>query len=406
MLVVTAAVIVLGLPHRASLSIIILAVFWILEGNYSEKFRIIKSNKIIWLFIGLFSLYPLSLLYTENMSNGLFNVEKHLAFLSLPLIILTSNIPSRYISYTKVSLVFASIAGITFCLLVALVDYLLTGEIMALVDENIINKFTYYGLTRAIEKWHPLYISMFLNFSWVFILNELISRWVSIRLIFKSLYIFIILYILVCVVLLNSLNGIFTMVALLLIIPTYLLLKKGRYKTLIFSLTVSFILLSAIIYTTDSIRIKLTDVFTDKLEATDNFKERNALTIRLAKWESGWEIIQANLWLGIGPGDTKSELIEVYNAKGFDYLAEQGYNAHNQYIEFLIAFGLAGFIIYMTLLILFFKESFRKNNLIIFSTVIVISLSGMTESILDRQHGIMLFSFLLPLLYYESRRSD
>ncbi|MDF2449151.1 MAG: Lipid core - O-antigen ligase [Bacteroidota bacterium] len=71
---------------------IILAANWLLEKNFSDKLRQLKSNRIFLILTTLFILHVIGIIYTENMQQGLNELRNKLPLLTLP-IILFSTIP-------------------------------------------------------------------------------------------------------------------------------------------------------------------------------------------------------------------------------------------------------------------------------------------------------------------------
>lgn len=387
--------------YRAGLVIILIGIFWLLEGDFKNKFKKGKSSIELLLFVILYLLYIISLLYTENIDNGLSNVKKHLSFITLPLLIYTSNLSEKISQRILKLFSYASIIGIMFCIGVASIDYFLTNEITVKLEESLYNKFLYYGLTRAIEGWHPIYVGMFLNFSWVFIFLDLNDNWRNYSFFYKSGMITAIFIAFIGIILLGSINGTFTLTILLISVPLYILFKDKKFKIAISIISIIAISGIVIFSTSDFLNQKFTSVFEEGIKPTDTEEERNALTIRLAKWESSLDVIKENPILGTGPGDTKYDLIKSYKKNGYPYLANQGYNAHNQYFEFLIAFGVLGLLLFLTILAKFTIKGIKTSNILLLSLIAIIFLAGLSESILDRQQGIMFFSFLLPILSYD-----
>ena len=69
---------------------IILATNWLLEGNFSWKWRQLKSSKIFWVLASLFFLHVFGMTYTENISKGLDDLRNKMPLLVLPLILFST----------------------------------------------------------------------------------------------------------------------------------------------------------------------------------------------------------------------------------------------------------------------------------------------------------------------------
>src|SRR6185369_12555347 len=76
--------------QASSGSIILLAFMWLLEGNFTYKWKLFKQRPLVWLFCLFYFLYLSGILYSQNESVGNFELEKKVSLFSLPLIIGTS----------------------------------------------------------------------------------------------------------------------------------------------------------------------------------------------------------------------------------------------------------------------------------------------------------------------------
>lgn len=398
LLICLPVIINLGNPRWSSVFVIFLSLSWILEGGLKEKFqRGLRSPLFIGFFL-LFLCYPMSLLYTEHLGNGWFNVEKHLSFLFIPLIILTSEITKKHVDQILDFFVYSLVVLLVFCLLVAIHSYLMTGETEVRVGEIIANKFQYYGFVRAIPGWHPTYIAMYLNLAIAIMVVKTAESWRVAGNNIKWLQIMILLFCVVSVLLLSSMAGIVSLVIVLLFLSSYLLIKYRKKRVLIIFIVVFTAVTGGTAIIDNRISESFKSFYFDEIKPTDDQSERNNLTIRLAKWETSFEVIRDNFWFGVAPGDTKYELYKGYMKNQYTYLASKKYNAHNQYLEIMLAFGIVGFSIFTFICGYCLFRGFSEKNLLLITVIFVVGLTCVSESILDRQQGIMFFSLFLPLL--------
>jgi len=115
---------------------------------------------------------------------------------------------------------------------------------------------------------------------------------------------------------------------------------------------------------------------------------------------------QDNWTFGVGTGDARSIYREAYENGNFDLAFEKNYNAHNQYLEFLVSNGLIGLIVYILVLLLFvYKTKLNKEALSFFIVIIFFSIS---ESFFGRSQGVLIFSFFYSflILYYNSKTQN
>ena len=138
----------------------------------------------------------------------------------------------------------------------------------------------------------------------------------------------------------------------------------------------------------------------------------NGITLRLVQWRLGWEILnEKQAWLtGTGQDKKQSLLDEQYRELGVytgnsdlgdtGYL---GYNFHNQYVETLVGTGIIGFASFL-LLLGYILATGRKERIFPLAFFVLTALLFMTESVLERQAGIMLFC--LAACTFRSKASD
>jgi O-antigen ligase len=141
-------------------------------------------------------------------------------------------------------------------------------------------------------------------------------------------------------------------------------------------------------------------VFQDKYEYDSPL---DGISLRLIQWRFGLEIIsEQNAWIS-GVGITESQ--KLLNTKYLEYnlytgneeLGDTGYidyNFHNQYVETLLSTGITGLL--MLILIIIATFTFYRKSLVFPALSILITvLFFFTESVLERQAGILVFSMMI-----------
>lgn len=120
---------------------------------------------------------------------------------------------------------------------------------------------------------------------------------------------------------------------------------------------------------------------------------------RILIWQSAWAVIQDNFWFGTGLGNDNDALHAEYERRGYNFLLEKKLNAHNQFLQTFLALGVGAFlyfIVYMSLPI-FYGIKNRDFLLLLFGLIILIN--SLTESILNRQAGIVFWTIWGTLLF-------
>ncbi|MCP4970713.1 MAG: O-antigen ligase family protein [Arcobacter sp.] len=120
-----------------------------------------------------------------------------------------------------------------------------------------------------------------------------------------------------------------------------------------------------------------------------------ALDFRIQIWEAGLKVIKNNIFFGVLTNPEKDVLNYQHYLDGKYYFLDSDLNMHNQYLSFLMRFGIIGVAIFSLLaimpIILMFKLNRVNKEFIGFS--IIVLMVFYIENILNRHHGIVFFTF-------------
>lgn len=114
---------------------------------------------------------------------------------------------------------------------------------------------------------------------------------------------------------------------------------------------------------------------------------------------SSGEVVKNNVFLGVGTNKVSQNLEIVYNKKGIDTPFYSN-NPHNQFLYILVAYGIVGFLVYLSLQVYFVRQAWILRNKIFLYILAFFTLVSLTETILIRQQGIILYSLVLSYLFY------
>lgn len=121
---------------------------------------------------------------------------------------------------------------------------------------------------------------------------------------------------------------------------------------------------------------------------------------RMEHLKAGFNVFKDNFWFGVGTGDVKSAFNKYYDDVNSPLSEDVRHRAHNQFLTFLIAFGILGFI--LTLFTLVFPIWNEKGNLnayfIIFITIAFFSF--LAEDVLETSAGSMFFAYFYSLFLF------
>jgi O-antigen ligase len=319
-------------------------------------------------------------------------VEKSLSLLCFPIIGLLINLTETQVKTAVKFFMYACALGAFYCLVVSVISII---ETSSLINVSKISDREYYffinrELTQAIDL-DPLYFSMYINFIAAFFFSN------PQHLHFKIDFI-VLIFLLIFNVLILSLNGIFVFLLLgICFIIKYLLQKKRpKYLYIIICFT-SFCFFLAFCFF-KPIKNRLTFSTHYNLEDA-HIGKWNTVSLRLAIWENSAEVIAENPWIGVGTGDVGDKLNQKYIEKKFALGKLLSFNAHNQFLQTYLMHGIAGFLVLMLLLLIPLWDAFKQRDALLFSFIVIVGLGFLSESIFERQKGIVFFSLFYTMLY-------
>lgn len=370
-----------------SICLALLFLFSFLWANkkYYKNF-ISSSNSIFVLFLLFFLIQFFGVFYSENLNLALDNIKKSSVILIL--IISFYNI-KEIIDYNKVTIsILGLILGVFTILISAHTNILSKIFSEDLPMSSLITNFTRVDFVKeAIVEVHPPYLGMLI----VFILVPVTKLFLFKKKIFNFICIlFILSYLLLSLYEVSSLMSLFLLVVLIFLI-TILLLIKNKWKTL-FSLFLVLTFLSN--FFLSFIETKKVSEFgggslVNKIDWVF-FKEKGD-TSRPHNWKSVIKVFKKNIFFGVGNDGGILQLQSNRDKNSESYINK--HNAHNQYLEIILRHGIVGSIIYIFLLMTIVVKSIRSNNIIFLWFIIVFLISSLTESYLQRQIGLVFFTF-------------
>ena len=350
--------------------------------------------KMLLLQISLFTIYAISLFWTENYSKGWASLTTKLSLIILP--VCFAMCPVERKSRVLLSFVAGVFMASIICYSYAFYNYYYSHHVYG----NNMYYFFYEFLARGVGL-HSAYFSLFVSFS-IFILSILCYQyWTQLNKIFKALAIFVILYLIVFNFLLSSRMP---LVIFLVIFIGFLVVNLIKYRLVLYSAFVVFAILILSLLLTDNF-FKERFLKFDKLEYTiddPNFKSWNGITTRMAIWTCTWQIIKDNPF-GVGIGDAQEALKDKYRKVGFKYALNSDYNEHNQYWQVTLSVGYLGLILLIGSLVIPLYSSLRNHNKLAVVFYLLIIGVFISESYLSRYHGVVFFAFFSALFMFNRK---
>lgn len=131
------------------------------------------------------------------------------------------------------------------------------------------------------------------------------------------------------------------------------------------------------------------------------------IDVRTRVWYSTIQIIKEKPITGVGLPDVKRRLKEEYIRQNFTLEADLNLNAHNQFLETQVTFGVVGTLMLLWMLLTPIIERKRlKFQLQAIFLVLILIINLLFESMLNRQWGIMMFVLFYCIIVYQPTARD
>jgi O-antigen ligase len=259
---------------------------------------------------------------------------------------------------------------------------------------NSVEAFLYQNFSSSI---HPTYYAMFLCMAIIisienFIKPDFFPKNITLK--------FILLVIpFIGTILLSTKSGLITLIVLMLYYGFKISFSKinESKNTLKIKLIFWFFVILSSFFILRSDRFYVASLGLKQIHEKP-FEELGTAGQRILIWESVLEIAENKWLLGTGVGNDQQALNQTYREKKLVPFYEKSLNAHNQFLQALLILGICGFIFFVVYLSYPLTAGWRLNNPYLICFGIIILINALTESILNRQAGIIfwtLWSFIL-----------
>jgi len=323
-----------------------------------------------------------SLLYTQDLDNGFFNLEKYLGLIIFPIIIFSGPpIPKSIFNKVLDSFLVSCFIACAFCLIYAFSRNLLFNNLSSIIGR-------YYGtnLTSILDTSH-VYLGIYLLFCLAILYQRLSQKITPIS---AFLFVYFVVFLLLSAAKMATVALILLSLFNVIIAPT-----KRPIKAL----------LSFIIIGVTSTLIMVTPVFNrfERLLNQENFTTGdnyyNDIGARISILKCTFESYQhIPILIGDGIGDGQNTLDKSYENNGYISLSRM--NSHNQYLYFIITIGLMGLVVFVKTLVYIFEKAWKDKNTLYINLILIIVLSALTEAILESNKGIIFYSFFQSLFAF------
>jgi O-antigen ligase len=357
---------------------------------FTKKNKKIKYPiKKVLQFTSIYLILLISLIFSDNFTH----VDKQLST-RLSLLIVPISVGFLYSSGRKISLRFF----LRFIKILLYVSTIFSFWILLLLFQLGVfsNSMSLYDAIAYItnEMWvisqHPIYASIFIAIS----ILLTIYLWFVIKKRHVILYTSPLVLLNLFTLLMLERRGVLLSFILSLIIIIFSFIKT---KVLNKSLKI-FAVLSLIIGFIFIISSNRFQELYQKKNYT-NVIEFNSTSLRYGIYYCALEKIKKSPLVGYGIGDVQIELNKCYDNRS-KFLTELTYNSHNQYLSYFLSSGIFGFLLLLFLLLRTAVDAIKNKNTLLLSITVFFAINMLFENILERQSGVVLFSFYICLFSF------
>lgn len=365
-----------GLP--VILLIIVAFILFFAKRKYPFNFK-----KILF-YASLYILYLLSLIFTTNFVDIDKTLTTRVSILIFPLLfgLINTSITSITKKQFHVFLSTYFIASIIYCGLIILFFYQ-SGFLTENVNINL-----YYSHLKD-KMWginqHPIYAAMFIAIGVLFGMQLLYS----VKKITHKVGIIIGLITLFSMLLFLSRKGVLLAVFIALVVHMIYHLKNRKQKKYV---VIGLIVIGLMVLVAPVTQKRFKEVFSSR--SYSQIEGTNSTSIRFGIYKCAIKKIKEKPILGHGIGDVRTELNSCY-AQTSSILTRGNYNSHNQYINIWLSCGIIGLLVFVVFIFVNVKMALVQKNTLCLSLILFFCILMLFENILERQSGVILFSFII-----------
>lgn len=365
---------------------------WLFTLQFGAKLKLLSKNQLAALPLAYFVWVVLGGIYSALPGEAEKDIVLKIPFAAWPILVGSVLLfHERHRQALIKGFVLFTAAAILLNFFTSIYSYSITGD----------QSHLYFSKLVSFKMIPPHYLGMYINFAYAVVLYRLLVKkpllgrgWVSIIL----LMVYFIALVFLSVRMQFITFAIVNLAVFSIFYKEVSLLKKTLWASGI------LVLMFALMMALPGPRSRMIDTVNEILsfEGMVNNKQTNA---RKFLWREGVKVCAENFWWGTGTGEADvalNEKLKPINAKFWDgkthfYLRDKNYNFHNAYLQHWATHGFIGFIIFMAM---FLVPLWRKGVPIEGKLFLMVcALSFITESMLQRQAGVLFFSFFYAVFF-------
>lgn len=133
--------------------------------------------------------------------------------------------------------------------------------------------------------------------------------------------------------------------------------------------------------------------------------EQTSISIRTPITHCAFSLLEEHWMLGTGQLELQPALDRCYMELGQEAMMKQGYGPHCQPLQWWLAFGIAGLAAFLLLFGWSMREARRHKDHMHLAFLVFLLLCCLTEDLLTRQWGVVLFAFFNTLFIAAQREA-
>lgn len=376
-----------------TLGLMLFSLVWLVTLRFGRKFRMLASQLPALLSLAYLAWVAAGTLYSDESANAIRILTLKVPFGAWAILLASAGLAGQRV-------VMKILQGFILALSLAVLFALVQSGI------SVINGGTaaYTGSSQLLRFYEvpPHYFGLYLNFAygvvlaWFFRKQYLLGHR-SLSLLVLALFLFII-------ILLSVRMQYLVFFGVNILVLSMAVRKSRKTKAVKFiGLTLLMLLLGLAVL--PGPRGRLMDSFNEVVSFREmvNNKQTNP---RKFLWRDGFQVVKEHWLIGTGTGAAdvalhqklKHEEAVFWDGKDTFTLADTSYNYHNSYLQHWAANGLIGLV----LLIALFVVPLLRRSLGVEEAVFLLAcaMSFLTESMLQRQAGVLFFTLFYGLFFF------
>lgn len=368
--------------------------FWILSFDFKAKLTRLSGNKYAALLFASYLMVVLGSMYSEESRQASKEIFSKLPFLVWPLMLGSIAAFDRSRMNQVLRLFILS------CVVLVLSSFGYAFYRYLQYEDAVVFYFADLLILSGVP---PHYLGMYVTFAYALLLQRLVNG----QKFFQSLPLnigILVLFTLALVFIWVRMQYLLFILVNAYILMSFVKKRRGR-KPALAAFGGLLVVFSILLLAIPGSRSRLLDTY-HELRSFEQMIENKQTNPRKFLWREGFKVIGENFWLGVGTGSENTALNEklekvdaiFWDGKQTYQLYEMRFNFHNSFLQVFAANGLIAFLIFVLLMVYpFFKlqrHPFRSEIRLFLGICI---LSFLTESMLQRQAGVLFFSFFYAL---------